>query len=109
MPHSTEDKTPLVKATFNSWENAKRLTVLQREKRKKKRIKTGVKKEESYQINKQTHKWKWILKTRLARIQNQKPGENAIELKGTINIGKYNEMNLLKIKCFKKEKVGYEK
>ena len=54
----------------------------------KKRIKTGVKKEESNQVNKQTHKRKWILETRLARIQNQKPGENATELKGTINIGK---------------------
>ena len=34
-----------------------------------------IKKEESNQANKQTSKWKWILKTTLANIQNKKHGK----------------------------------
>ena len=37
-----------------------------------------MKREERNQTNEQTQKWKWILKTKLARIQNQKHGKNAI-------------------------------
>ena len=74
-PHSTEDKTPrlMVKATLNSQDQPKKLTHLQRVKREKERIK-----KESNEVNKQTHKWTWILKTRLAKVQNQKHGKNAI-------------------------------
>ena len=34
-----------------------------------------VKKEESNQANNQAPKWKWILKIRLSKIQNQKHGK----------------------------------
>ena len=31
----------------------------------------GEKKKDSNTVNKETYRWKWIVKTRLARIQNQ--------------------------------------
>ena len=56
--------------------------------KRKKRIKIGIIKEESNQANKQIHKWKWVLKTRLTTIQNQKHGGNAIWLKSTVKYEK---------------------
>ena len=51
--------------------------------------------EESSQANKQTHKWKWILKTRLAKLQNQKCGKHEEELDSTIK-----NMNKIKLNEF---------
>ena len=62
--HNTEDKTPglMVKVTLNSQDSPKILVHLQWENREKKR------EGERTQANKQTPKWKWTLKSRLAKL-----------------------------------------
>lgn len=67
--------------------NTQRDSHFQRKKREKEggeRIETGVK--ESSQANKQTHKWQWVLKTRLAKLQNQKREAYEEELDSTVKI-----------------------
>lgn len=47
-----------------------------RERKEGEKDKKWSQKEESNQVNKQIHKWKWILKIRLAKLQNQKYGKS---------------------------------
>ena len=60
-------------ADKNTQRNTQSHREMKREKRKKKRIriKTGTIKEEYSQANKQTYKWKLILKTRLAKYKTK--------------------------------------
>ena len=62
----------MVKATFNSQEHQRDSHLQRKKKSEKEGKKNKCMKEESNQSNKQTHKWKWILKTRLEKTQNQK-------------------------------------
>ena len=64
---------------------------------------TKKKKKEQNQTNKQIHKWKQTLKTRVAKIQSQKHGKIVIQQKFVVEIGK-NKMNLFKNKSIKKGK-----
>ena len=68
----------MVKATLIWWESKKKLTNSHSQKEKKGRIMRRTKKEESNQARKQTHKWKQILKTRVAKVQNQRHEESRI-------------------------------
>ena len=64
----------MVKAILIRKEHPKRLIHSQNWNKRGKRIKTETR-EESNQANNQTYKWRWILKTSLAKIQNQKHGK----------------------------------
>ena len=66
----------MVKAILIRKEHPKRLIHSQNWNKRGKRIKTETR-EESNQANNQTYKWRWILKTSLAKIQNQEHGQNA--------------------------------
>ena len=65
----------MVKATLIRKEQPKRLIYSQNWNKRGKRIKTETREEDSNQANNQTYKWKWILKTSLAEIQNRKHGK----------------------------------
>ena len=73
---------------------------MKREKRKKKRIKTGTKKEEYSQASKQTYKRKLILKTRLAKYKIKNMEKCKITKEYYKNRKKQNKINLFKIKTF---------